>query len=313
MLEKFNGYGLRDSKTKEIVVPAEYDEIKQIKGGWSIVSKQVEGEETLSGVVSEEGRMIFPVEYEYITDFSRRGFMNAVKGNQMGFLFKDGTEMFFGENIMPTGYAENNMIILEDTETHKYACARIDGKQYCLLTDFKYDYIEAFHMPDRARVCYDGYEGFINTRGEEIFETKYIKVKNLSRKLVFLKDELKSCIMDENKNVVFPDVVEVKERSDFMIKGAFLIRFKDNTCCLIDGEGNVYGKRIYSDIERFNNGVAIVKKENKVGVINMDFKEIIMPKELEEGESIKYFNLGLTKACINGKSFLINKNGILEL
>lgn len=114
---------------------------------------------------------------------------------------------------------------------------------------------------------------------------EYNKIKNMCTLKTFLKDNDYSNpqygFMDENGNVVIKP--QFFWALDFDESGYARVwaNEDDSTYSLIDRTGKIVHKTPYTDIEDFDGGYAIVKKENLFGIVDTNYKEVV-PCRFEE-------------------------------
>ena len=222
----------------------------------------------------------------------------------------------------------------------KYGLYNIAGKQ---ITPIKYDAIEGFHIVEikRSAHChcggwetceFDGNEdirynyakvrvgdkwGIINPDGEEITPIKYNCIESIAQANEYWGENAPNyviariCIYGDfapDGNDLYIDT-EGRERpiydeiQDFG-EGLKLVR-KNNKYGLIDDAGNEVTPIKYDKISEFNDEIAKIKFRGKYGYINKTGKEIVSPQY----DSVKDINTNLTEVELNGTYGLIQNTG----
>ena len=304
-LEKFNKVGMRDKKTKKVVIFPKYSEIGDFCNGFAIVTveKYRNGiKKTLYGYLTEDGKEI-PAIYTKASEFYENGFAAVERDGAIGILLKDGTEHLFkgATTIWPCSGVDG---IYKMLTREGWGYIKIRNGEYTKLTEAKYSEADDFKF-GMAHVSKDVYSGIIDENGKEVLPLKYGSAEQLSENLFHVTFDGKSVIIDRNEDVLLEEVEYVEIRK-YTKKAYALVHFKDN--------GKLSGERKYNEMERFISGMMKVVNFTEcgmaVGVVNEEFKELVAPFVPNENESLKIDEkLGVIVLQKDNEKFIINKKG----
>lgn len=312
-LEKFNKVGMRDKKTKKVVIFPKYSEIGDFCNGFAIVTveKYRNGiKKTLYGYLTEDGKEI-PAIYTKASEFYENGFAAVERDGAIGILLKDGTEHLFkgATTIWPCSGVEG---IYKMLTWEGWGYIKIRNGEYTKLTEAKYSVADDFIF-SMAHVAQGVYSGIIDENGKEVLPLKYGSAEQLSENLFHVTFDGKSVIIDRNEDVLLEEVEYVEIRK-YTKKAYALVHFKDGTSQFMSDNGKLSGERKYNEMERFISGMMKVVNFTEcgmaVGLVNEEFKELVAPFVPNENESLKIDEkLGVIVLQKDNEKFIINKKG----
>ncbi len=156
----------------------------------------------------------------------------------------------------------------------------------------------------RASVQLDGSCGYIDVQGKNIVHFEYTKCLDFKEgKAVVYKGYKKAGLIDVNGTYIIPP--SLNRLVDFS-EGRGLVRDNSYRFYYITEQARLY-EGFYQQAGEFQNGVAVVKMDNKWGVINQKGIELIPPKY----DRIEAFEDGYAKVQIKQFSGLTNLEGEL--
>ena len=312
-LEKFNKVGMRDKKTKKVVVFPKFSSIGEFYSGFAItkvITYRNGIQKTKYGYLSEYGEEI-PAIYNQASNFYEEGFASIERDGVIGILLKDGTEHLFkgATTIWPcTGvYGIYKILTWEG-----WGYIKIRNGEYTKLTEAKYSVADDFIF-NMAHVAQGVYSGIIDENGKEVLPLKYGSAEQLSENLFHVTFDGKSVIIDRNEEVLLEEVEYVEIRK-YTKKAYALVHFKDGTSQFMSDNGKLSGERKYNEMERFISGMMKVVNFTEcgmaVGVVNEEFEELVAPFVPNENESLKIDEkLGVIVLQKDNEKFIINKKG----
>ena len=159
--------------------------------------------------------------------------------------------------------------ILKVSQAGKYGVIDLNGKP---IIDCEYDSITSLNgVTNSLLVKKDGKYGIIDNNGSIIIENKYQSVEPLSTRYedgYIVKDEDgKYGVINYTKSVALENKYdEIKKGQE---KGKYYIVKDGKDWAVVDTDGKEYLKGKYDEITSINNENAIVKEENKYGVVSI--------------------------------------------
>ncbi|WP_312369535.1 WG repeat-containing protein [Lachnoclostridium sp.] len=265
IVDKDNLYGIYNLKTKKLVEP-KYNQILIMDHYVELVGK-VDGQEKY-GVLFFNDKVIEPT-FDWIHHFA--GINNVIgkveKDGKYGVLGTD------GKYILDIKYDEIREF--EDGTCH----IKLDGKygylnsDASLLTPIEYDEITAFHK-GLSTVKKDGKYGILNRDGTYKAEPIYDQVYILYDKIEAILNGKKIILNDDGSNKYDKDYEYMYPFNS--IKGASKVK-KDGKEVIIDSKGKPIFKVDFDTISEFENGVAYIKLNGKIGYLGEDGKYVVKP------------------------------------
>lgn len=170
------------------------------------------------------------------------------------------------------------------------------------IIPFKYDRAYSF-SEDLAVVQIDGKYGFIDKTGKEVIPLIYDYSYDFSEGLAFACLNGKCGYINKfgNETISF----EYDDNSGSTFENGIAIVEKNKKFGLIDRSGKAITPFKYSKIDFFEDGLAKVSAEEKVGFVNRNGKEVI-PLELAAASS---FSEGLAAVRVGNRYGFIDKTG----
>jgi len=327
-----NDFFFSDMKGNLAPIPGAYDDVFQVKNGYSITTSTVEGK-ILYGFVNKNGNVILPPKFDFIDNFE----------NGTAVILKDK----FAGMIDSTG-----LVIIEPRYDELY---RFDQKHYIfqqnglkglLRTNGEVAVAPNYTMIDffnngRAAVYRAGHWGFINTQGEEVIECDYseiirpfytdtaVAVTATQWFLIHNNDTLRlpayenvlpyfgyAAAFQRNQHWGFlnsfgEESIEAKFDEIVYSPGSLVFgRIShpedEDKWSVINQRGKEISKERYIDIVRFSEGRAAVQTEAGWGFIDENGIEIILPKY----DEVRNFSQGRAAVMKNGHWGVLDKNGL---
>ena len=270
-------------------------------GGGLFVWKSLGNDYSLDGLAKAV------VNYDYIGDF-HDGMALVTIEDKIGFIDMMGNEVapciydFIEEEGMDCNFHDGLALVHQG---EKYFFINKEGKE---AFPFKYDYAKYFS--DGLAVVVKGDKfGYIDTKGNEVIplSDKYCG-ESFSDGLTAVFKDGKYGFVNKKGELVIPYTFEAQsemgDASEF--HEGFTIVYKDDgkpSC--VDKNGKELSIGDYSFILDFNEGMAVVNKDNKYGFIDTSGKEVI-PCAYEEAT---YFSEGYAFVKKDGKYMQIDKSG----
>lgn len=231
-----------DKKGHKIKPPAEEEEVQE-----PFYVSVIKDENGLFGVQNIDGEWIIKPQFEKIANKFTNGVLSVRKNGKWGAIDNQ------GRLIIEPKF--NNMLIFD----YKYALASLD----------------------------EGW-GFIDTNGQWVISPLYEDALHFNNGLAAVKLDNKWGYIDELGNwfitprfydIVTPSKYTKVSTSDFN-EGMAVVVYEVGREGYIDLKGNVVikGDFILTDLQKFSEGLAVVKKGGKYGYINKRGQFIIKPK-----------------------------------
>lgn len=263
-------YGLMD-KNGKIIIPCEYDDILTLTKEPDLIAVK---KNNAWGFVDKNNHTVIPFIYEQVWHF-HNGFAKIRNNQQYGII--DLT----GKIIIPTQYQWlddiNEQGLIRFQQNNQFGFINRDNQ---IVIPNQYEYIEQFNH-DIAKAKKNGFWGFIDKTGKEVFALKYENMRDISPFLSIAAD---------------------KDSEGYTI--AILLNKKNKII------------KTYRRIEPFYDGLArVIKDTDKVwqfGFINEMGEEVIPVQYSYDSSPYKeYFENGFFNIKQSGKYGLIDKTGKL--
>jgi len=312
----------------QVVIPLMYGWAEHFRDGLAIVGMPNEIGGGKYGFIDKTGQVIIPLIYDGVNHFW---------GDDVALVERRDSES--GNNtfayIDKTGQVVTSWVSYRDKLMIKPGAA----EGITLPPKGTYDYQANYYCDDRAIVAKDNMSGFIDKNGTEviplIYDVVYDFREGLAR-VIFWTESKKYGFIDKEGNIIAN--IEYDGAFDFM-NGFARVR-KDGKWGFIDKTGMVVVPLIYDDVQyfqdgfaavtnndegrgiinetgdvvvpliydyvgNFQDGFAVVKKENKLGYVDMN-GNVAIPLEYQFASS---FRDGLAIVGLNNKFGCIDKSG----
>lgn len=229
-------YGLIDTKTKDFIIPAIYDEAEMYHKSYSRIKKDGK-----YGFVNHKGEEITKIEYT-----------TAEHHNDHLILVKKEGKFTFLEKISLTGR------MFDFVENREF--------------DTEYDMVINSYSDDYSIVMRDGKYGFINEYGKKVIPLMYDEVTLFNGQFSAVKKGNKWGAIDRNNGKII-DFKYQKMRSFY---GNNVVVKKGNKWGIIDSEEKIVLPIKYKYISNFNtDNIALAKDGKYWGAINQTGKTVI--------------------------------------
>ena len=264
------GYGFIDKNGRE-VIKCSLPECKNFKEGlglawFCLVNEEGIPNEDKYGYINKKGEVVIPVgKYEDCLQYPNEPAIRLYKEGNFGLIGKD------GKVLLPCTYDYIDAIsdgLVRVIKGNIYYYFDLNGNMVISISDCQS--MGDFHE-GLATIKKDGLKGYIDKTGSIVIPTKYLGAGDFSDGLALVTNGSGlSGFIDYSGKEIIP--------------------------CIYDEE---------YDISAFKNGVAIVVKDDKSGLIDKTGKMIFLPQKYE----ISYFYTDCAKIEKNSLYGLINKMG----
>lgn len=282
---EYNGYRGYSNLDGTLVVSPKYVDARPFSEGLASVgiSKLRVNKNGLAvnitrfGCINEKGKMVIKPKFTVVQKFED-GLAIARKGKYMGLINKKGKE------VIPIKYEFGQLLPKKFTEGLVYAFK--DGKYGFIdksgtwIIEPLYDEAASFYK-GVAMVKKDGLYGYIDKQGEVLIPFIYEFADLYNGSTLVSEDKYdieKYFYMDKQGNEKELDSLYLPVAS--VVDNAGWVRTRElfsPTYCLIDSSMNVVKTTDYDKVRFFENGIARVEKNKKVGYINAEGVEIVPP------------------------------------
>ena len=284
----------------------------------------------LFGVIDSLGKIVLPISYEAIGDFGK-GIAQITKKGKVG-LIDSTMKIILPSDYQAIGKLSDNFLWVK--QNNQYGFVDITGKiviapQYAQVTDFEagtalvkqhkhwyrintqnqkiiakvknYQSIETFDN-GVAKVRMNNLVGLIDQTGTETVVPIYSLIGEFRSGLALVQFQGKFGYINAKGEEIVPTVyTEIQAFKEGMA------RFKRDT---VSGYLNLQGVEViksaaFGNLQDFENGLAIVLKDDKYGCVDKTGK-VVMPFVYDE---LRGFSEGLAAAQRNGKWIFVNSNG----
>ena len=244
------------------------------------------------GVIDSKGNIIIEPQYEeyivipdntkpvfictYNVDYEKNTYNTKV-------LNEKNEEIVTGYDTVEAieNYDENNNLwyetnLLKVSKNGKYGITDFSGR---VIVECQYDSIEALKGIKNVILSKkNGKYGIIDHVGTVIIENEYTSIKPISDRYedgYIVKDQKgKYGVINYTKSVALENKYDdIKQKYE---KGKYYIVKENGKWKIIDSEGKDYLNGKYDDIVAINNDNAIVKEENKYGVVSISDGKILL-------------------------------------
>ena len=275
--------GLYAAVTQKIIVEPVYFDIEPFRQGLAVVKKRQATYGFLWGAVDVSGKIIIPVEYEYLGTLSE-GLINFKKNGKMGFINRSNTVIIpamydnfsaFNEGLAPVktttygkyGYIDkNNTMII----AAQYEDANPFYSGYAVVAKKK-----GYTMggAGKQKVTVPGELTIINKAGKEILQTTYNKISPYNTGGLFIAElNNKKGVIDSTGKIIL-----AIENTDAMIDGSGNIIFVNSNkkYGLMGQTGKLILNAEYDFISATNNGLFYSTEKGRQTLWNIERKVII--------------------------------------
>ncbi len=269
--DQVTGYKLKGSwgvlnLKNERITPPDFSSLTPTGGLLLVATKQTSTLKISTGCISTDGKTVIPFTYTDVKVHSLRAVVCTREGN----LFKYGLIDLENKILIPFQYRSiypiGSLRYAAEDFNGKTALFSEGGKQ---ITGFTIDSISQFN--NNLAIIYEaGKQGLITREGELRSEAKYREIK-LDQKTVHarLPDEW-NILNAQNKlseTIEADSVVSLRE-GRYKIEDAGRIRLADENLKVVSGN-------VFSELNSFQNGLAVFKSGNLYGVIRRNGKTVL--------------------------------------
>ena len=255
------------------------------------------------GIVDHKDSIVVPTEYDYLRVISRLKLIEYIKGNHYGVMTFNGDVIIEGSKLIAV-YENEEKILLK--VKNKEGFVGLCNKQGKIILPFIYKDIEKIYNDLFLIKYYGDKEEVYNIKTKKkILDSPYKLHKDSAcNNMLIIEDDKGSIgVCDLNGKVVIPTEYE---SADYTYDTFFYMNKKDGFD--IFDFNCKFQKTIngFKFVEGYRNGDIIVKKNGKVGLININ-EEIIIEPQYEDIE-VRNKQYVVTK---NGKSALMSEGSII--
>lgn len=238
-----------------LAIPAEYDEISS----YSADAVAVRQGKTW-GIVRLDGTVIVPAIYKTIQPLSADVIIVSDAKDKVGAYNTAGRQILPVENLAVGPF--NDGISCVQRPDKKYVFCRRDGS---LLTNDAYDVAQDFSEGLAAVKTPSGKYGFIDTTGTMVIPAAYDLASVFKEGLCRVQINKKAGFIDKSGTMVIPPQFRYEKTGSFF-EGLAMMKEKKHWA-FIDHTGKVVIQTRYEDVSPFENGLAEVRREVKVGLL----------------------------------------------
>ncbi|MDW7690969.1 WG repeat-containing protein [Flammeovirgaceae bacterium SG7u.111] len=259
-------WGFMDKKGNILLDPT-FSSINYFKDNLAIAGKEQEGKLKF-GLIDTEGKIILPIQFDVVDLDTKSGLVSV--NNSLGSRINIGLYTSAGKELVPCEFAE-----IETLPSGLYKVKNQEGffglysKEKGKLQDAVFQEIAAFEE-GKAVVKYNYRNGLIDTEGKVLLDFKHKKItKNEGHYTAtpFPLFQLSNA-SGEIKTDFYYDSVACKGYDTYQ----FFIETKFG---LTNAENSIRFFNTYDSLGEFTNGAAVVRKENKEGLIDSLGQELI--------------------------------------
>ncbi|MDR2204706.1 MAG: WG repeat-containing protein [Flavobacteriaceae bacterium] len=240
--------GMINTKLRKEVIPCEYESIEALRSGTNLYKTRLRSSGAgyyVYGLMDDNGKMIFPCEYDDIYPMS--GSPNVVrveKNDKQGFIAADSGKWIIPMEYQKYSWQRKNLFFLKLND--KYGL--VDSATAKPLSDFKYDEILGtndyyYDKQNFIQVRIGSKFGLISKKGKEIAPCIYDKIESVNHTFFIQENQKWSAI---------------------------------------DNKTGKRGKSLYTGFKRFERGGwtkwIITEDNDKKGLMTEDGEEIIKPQ-----------------------------------
>lgn len=264
-----NLWGLINLQNNKIT-KADYADLSPGHGELIVARKKVAGTVKIqTGCINTSGKEVIPFQYDGLKISSLRAIVYLRNGAQ----FKHGLIDFENKVLIPLKYANiyslGSLRYGVENFENKSAIFSEEGKQ---ITDFVIDSLSSFKK-DYAIIYQSGYQGLIDRQGEIRLPAAYSEIVIADNgSLKVRKPDSWLWLNTENKiqKQTSADRVDVIGLGLMRITNGGRVQLTDTALKPIASES-------FTFIGPFEKGKAVVRRDNKMGVINDEGKIIVKP------------------------------------
>ena len=298
------------------------------------------------GLINKAGKEIIPFKYDninsqnfgmFLADLNNKNYLfdstgniissqipnfNGILNNKLIIVEQNrkyGIKDFYGNEILSINYDEIRVLnfnLISFKKDNKYGLINSNGKLVCPL---KYEEINEFDK-NRAivgvnmRYFDEGYTkgeyGLIDEFGNQLSDLKFSVINSFNNGYAHVVDLMgNSMYIDANCNVIKPFPYNIYDEVYSYIDDCAVVK-KNNKYGLIDSLGNLLTQLKYDYIDgtgsEYNTYFRTVQINGKLGVINNKGQELTKIKY----DDVDFQNQNYLKLRFNGKWTLIDVNGI---
>jgi hypothetical protein len=256
------------------------------------------------GYIDNSGELLIPYIFDNASFFTN-GYALVGTENKVGFINKK------GKIVIPFLYDEAESFGKETAivaTEEKYGIIKRDGK---IVLPLMFDEIFEFKQ-GYAVVKKDDLYGYINNRYQLVIDCRYEDASNFSDSLAKISENDYYGFINFKGELVIPASFAW---ADNFSGGITRVKNDNDLFGLIDKKGNFLLKPEYDFIGKFNEGAAIISKNNKFGYIN-NVGEIIVPIIYDYSiamSQVAGFSNDLALVQKNSKVGFVNKLGKVEI
>lgn len=281
------------NKKGEIVIKPEYDSVYGFNEGIALAEKEGKW-----GYIDRNGKVLIPFEYEWADQFSE-GLAGVKKDGKFGYIDKTGEVAIpfglefdyidiFQEGLarVMTGKGEVQNVqrlenesdeefshralaaIIESTKNERWGFIDRTGK-----IQIPVDYNGVSRFSEGFAVSFkDGRKCYIDKMGNMPFETPFDSLTNYKEGLAAVKKESKWGFIDRNGEIVIPFEYDLGESGSYFSAGLAVVKI-NNKWGYIDKHGNAVTPFEYDSAGYVCEGLAVVEKDGKYGIIEINETE----------------------------------------
>jgi len=205
-VERNGKWGIIDMEGK-MLIPVIYDQIDNFSEGYAKVT--LNGK---NGYVSTDAKIILPIEFEQAGNF-KNGKAEVKKNGKWGIINHK------GEEIIPIKYDqirftnnENILIIAENSNGQlQYGFLDLRNKGEQKINPNKYSSVSSVFINGLLEVAKNDKKGFINENGEEVISAEYDEVGTTEEEPIVVRKGEKWGYVDKSGKIIIPFIYDSAE------------------------------------------------------------------------------------------------------
>lgn len=265
-------------------VVSTYDDVGDFYNSVSVVRITDEKYQSKYGAINTSGEVVIPTEYDDVRNCHEGRCIVRVGGSFSGkYGVVDATGKVIvapTSNYSKIEDFENGLALVKDAKSNLYGYINLHG-EVSIPLNYKnaYSFSEGLACVEVKANKY----GYINEKGEVVIPTTFDVAKSFSEGLAVVKKAKKAMVIDKDGEIIYtlPKNQEFygKEYHDGLIRvindldGDWWSDY-DQKCGYLDTKGEVAISFIYDDADDFEDGIAYVEKNDRIFCINTKGKEV---------------------------------------
>ena len=270
------------SKKTYTKVVNQYDRVRDFHEGLCVVGLKDSNYDYKYGAIDTKGNVVIPIEYDDVND-CQEGVCVVKIG---GWNAKCGIVDAKGNVVLAPCYHKmedfnNGLAVVQDPQTELYGFVNKKGE---VAIPLSYKYASSF-SDDLALVrVKSGKYGYINNQEEIVIPTIYDDAETFSEGLAIVEKANKEMVIDKKGELIYTLPKNQSFDDGYGYQNGLILVVKDRDgnwwsdddqkYGYLDTKGEVVIDFIYDDADDFEDGIAYVKKNDRIFLINTKGEEV---------------------------------------